>query len=280
MRKFTLFTLVMIFTLILAACGSSQTSNGSNSNGEKPANNESNESDKEKKKLKIGTDAHYPPFQSIENGVIVGFDADLLVELGKETGYEYEYVNLGWEPLFLEVKDGISDFGLSAITISDDRKQTYDFSVPYFLSTNKILVSEGSDIKSIADLEGKVVAIQNGASGQAALDKVLGKNNPNVKKFENNGLVIMELASGGADAAVADNATLEEYVKKNPDQKLVVVEDKEGFDNEFYGMMFQKGSPLKAEIDAALTKLIDNGTYAEIYEKWFGVQPDLETLKE
>ncbi|MFK2826163.1 basic amino acid ABC transporter substrate-binding protein [Bacillus sp. B190/17] len=279
MRKITLFALVMVFTLILAACGTSPTQTDSASNN-KP-NNESNGSSGEgKKKLKVGTDAHYPPFESIENGKIVGFDADLLVELAKETGYDYEFVNLGWEPLFLEIKDGISDFGLSAITISEDRKQTYDFSVPYFLSTNKILVPEGSDIKSIADLKGKVVAIQNGASGQAAIDKVLGKNNPNVKKFENNNLVILELTSGGADAAVADNATLEEYVKKNPDQKLVVVEDKEGFDNEFYGLMFQKGSPLKAEFDAALTKLIENGTYAKIYEKWFGVQPDLETLKE
>ncbi|OCA82171.1 glutamine ABC transporter substrate-binding protein [Bacillus wudalianchiensis] len=271
----------MVFTLILAACGSSETGSASNSNNEKQANNEGNGASGEgKKKLKIGTDAYYPPFESIENGKIVGFDADLLEELAKETGYGYEFVNLGWEPLFLEVRDGISDFGLSAITISEDRKQTYDFSVPYFLSTNKILVPEGSDIKSIDDLKDKTVAIQNGASGQAAIDKVLGKNSSNVKKFENNNLVILELVNGGADAAVADNATLEEYVKKNPGQKLVVVEDKEGFDSEFYGLMFQKGSPLKAEFDAALTKLIENGTYTQIYEKWFGVKPDLETLKE
>ena len=162
--------------------------------------------------------------------------------------------------------------GASAITINDERKQSYDFSVPYFLSTVKILVPEKSDIKSAADLKGKKVAVQTATTGQAAVEKVLGKNDPSIKKFDNNNLAIQELLSGGVDAVVADNTVLEKYVQNNPDQKLKVVADNKQFVPEYYGLLFSKGSTLKSEIDKAVNTLFENGTYAKLYQKWFGTR--------
>lgn len=265
------FMLVFAFMLLLSACGSSQ----------ETASGEGSESGKteEKKTLRVVTDAAYAPFEYQDKGEIVGFDIDFVEAVAKEAGYEVEITNVGWDPLFVEIKDQIADFGVSAITINDDRKETYDFSVPYFLSTNKILVPEGSDIKSAEDLKDKVVAVQAGTTGQEAVEGILGKNNKNMKQFENNNLAIMELASGGADAVVADNTVVEEYVKNNPDQKLVVIEDKDSFEAEYYGLMFPKGSELKADFDEAINNVLDNGTYGEIYNDWFGSDPDVENLK-
>jgi glutamine transport system substrate-binding protein len=272
MKKFKLFTtfLVMAFMLILTACGSSETSgNGGDSDKEK-----------EKKTLRVVTDAAYAPFEYLDKGEIVGFDIDIVKAVAKEAGYEVDIANTGWDPVFLELEKKIADVGVSAITINDDRKKTYDFSVPYFLSTNKIMVPEGSDIKSAEDLKDKTVAVQNATTGQEAVEGLLGKNSSQIKKFENNNLAILELKAGGADAVVADNTVIEEYAKNNPNDKFIIIEDKDAFAQEFYGLMFPKGSALKAEFDKALNELIDNGTYAKIYNEWFKVEPDVQILKD
>jgi glutamine transport system substrate-binding protein len=272
MKKFKLFTtfLVMAFMLILTACGSSETSgNGGDSDKEK-----------EKKTLRVVTDAAYAPFEYLDKGEIVGFDIDIVKAVAEEAGYKVDIANTGWDPVFLELEKKIADVGVSAITINDDRKKTYDFSVPYFLSTNKIMVPEGSDIKSAEDLKDKTVAVQNATTGQEAVEGLLGKNSSQIKKFENNNLAILELKAGGADAVVADNTVIEEYAKNNPKDKFVIIEDKDAFAQEFYGLMFPKGSALKAEFDKALNELLDNGTYAKIYNEWFKVDPDVQILKD
>jgi glutamine transport system substrate-binding protein len=272
MKKFKLFTtlLVMAFMLILTACGSSETS-GSGGDSDK---------EKEKKTLRVVTDAAYAPFEYLDKGEIVGFDIDIVKAVAEEAGYKVDIANTGWDPVFLELEKKIADVGVSAITINDDRKKTYDFSVPYFLSTNKIMVPEGSDIKSAEDLKDKTVAVQNATTGQEAVEGLLGKNSSQIKKFENNNLAILELKAGGADAVVADNTVIEEYAKNNPKDKFVIIEDKDAFAQEFYGLMFPKGSALKAEFDKALNELLDNGTYAKIYNEWFKVDPDVQILKD
>jgi len=156
---------ILPFMLALAGCGTSQ-SEGTSGGG------------KEMKTLKVATDAAYAPFESLENGKIVGFDVDLVNAAAKEAGYKANVVNVGWDPLFVEIKEKKSDLAVSAITITDDRKQTYDFSVPYYLSTNEILVPENSTISSGADLKGKTVAVQNATTGQEVAESILGKNSP------------------------------------------------------------------------------------------------------
>jgi glutamine transport system substrate-binding protein len=271
-KRFFAIVLMSIMALIISACGSSKTSetNGTGSESEK----------NERKELRVVTDAAYAPFEYMEGDKIVGFDIDFLKAVAKEAGYELKIEHVGWDPIFVEIKSKRADLAISSITINDERKQTYDFSLPYFLSTNKILVREDSDIKSAADLKGKKVAVQNGTTGQEAMDKLLGKNNKDIKKFENNNLAIMEMMSGGADAVVADNGVVEVYAKNNPNEKLKVIEDGGSFDAEFYGLLFPKGTEIKADLDKAIEKIFENGTYEKIYKEWFGQEPNMEKLKE
>ncbi|WP_419883177.1 basic amino acid ABC transporter substrate-binding protein [Peribacillus sp. B-H-3] len=266
MKKLITALLVISSLIFLAAgCGSSDVSgDGKDAKG---------------KTLRVVTDAAYSPFEYLDKDKIVGFDVDLIQAVAKEAGYKVKVENVGWDPLFVEIDSKRADIGLSAITINSDREQTYDFSNPYFLSTNKILVPEKSTIKNALDLKGKKVAVQSGTTGAEATEKLLGKNNKDIKKFENNNLAIMELNSGGAAAVVADNAVIEAYAKNNPGKNLAVIEDSSNFSKEFYGMMFPKGSKLKPEFDKALNKVFENGKYKEIYKKWLGSEPDMETLK-
>jgi glutamine transport system substrate-binding protein len=271
-KRFFAIVLMSIMALIISACGTSKTSetSGTGSGSEK----------NERKELRVVTDAAYAPFEYMEGDKIVGFDIDFLKAVAKEAGYELKIEHVGWDPIFVEIKSKRADLAISSITINDERKQTYDFSLPYFLSTNKILVREDSDIKSAADLKGKKVAVQNGTTGQEAMDKLLGKNNKDIKKFENNNLAIMEMMSGGADAVVADNGVVEVYAKNNPNEKLKVIEDGGSFDAEFYGLLFPKGTEIKADLDKAIEKIFENGTYEKIYKEWFGQEPNMEKLKE
>ncbi len=262
-----MFIMIAIIT-VMAACGSNEEENVS---GEGEDNKE--------KTLRVVTDAAYSPFEFQKEGKLVGFDVDIVNAVAKEAGFKVNIEHVGWDPLFVEIKNKRADFGMSAISINDERKKTYDFSVPYFLSTNKILVPEGSNIKSAQDLKGKEIAVQAGTTGQFAVEKVVGKNNKDIRKFETTVLAIMDMKKGGADAVVADNGVVEEYAKNNPKDKFVVIPDANTFDNEFYGLMFPKDSKDRAAVDEALNEIIDNGTYTEIYKKWFGIDPDLETLK-
>lgn len=266
-QKFKLM-LVLLFSLsfILTACGTSEDKGG--------------DTKESKKTLRVVTAAEYAPFEYMDKGEIVGFDVDLMNAVAKEAGYEVKIENVGWDPIFVEIEGKRADLAASAITINDKRKASYDFTSPYFLSTNMILVKEGSTVKTAADLEGKKIAVQNGTTGQAAVEKLFGENNENLKKFENIPLAIMELKNGGVDAVVADNTVVEEYVKNNPKDKLVVIEDDKAFEPEFYGLLLPKGSELKADMDKALNTVLENGTYTKIYKEWFGVEPNIEKLTE
>ncbi|MHC0038396.1 basic amino acid ABC transporter substrate-binding protein [Pseudoneobacillus sp. C159] len=273
MRKISgfMFVMTVVLMLILSACGTNQAS-GDKENDKNGSNREG------KKTLRVVTDAAYAPFEYQDKGKIVGFDVDIIHAVAKEAGYELDIAHVGWDPVFIEIGQGSADVGISSITITDERKQSYDFSLPYFLSTNKILVPEGSVIQSAEDLIGKVVAVQKATTGDAAVEGILGKNHKDIKKFDDNNLAILELINGGADAVVADNGVIEAYAKNNPDKKLVVRGDRDTFEAEFYGMLFPKGSEVVVDFNKAIKTIFENGTYKDIYKKWFGQEPDLDTI--
>jgi glutamine transport system substrate-binding protein len=265
MRKSGLIALITVVILVLSACGAKEKGgSGSNAAPTEPI------------VYKIATDASYPPMENMDKENIVGFDIDFLAAVMEEAGLKYEVKNIGWDNLLESVKIGKEfDGGISAITISDDRKQSYDFSIPYFESTNMILVNEGSNIKSALDLKGKKVAVQGATTADKLMTGIMGEGNTDLKRFESNALALLELASNGVDAVVADIAVVQEYVKNNPDKKFVGVLDRKNFASEYYGLAFPKGSELKAKLDPAIQKVLESDKYKEIYKKWIGGVPDM-----
>ncbi len=221
------------------------------------------------KTYKVGTDAAYPPFESVApSGDIEGFDIDVLSAIAQAEGIKVEFINTAWEGIFASLK-GKNDIVISAVTITDARKKEMDFSNPYFESTNYIAVPENSTIKSIADLKGKVVSVQEGTTGDEALTKYLGQDYKDIKRFKGTPEAFLELRNGKADATVADSGVVGNYVKNNPDAKLVIVKD-DTFPKENYGIAVAKGNAeLQSKINAGLKKIKDNGEYDKIYKKWF-----------
>lgn len=247
------FISAIAVSMVLAACGtdSKESSSGDGSGA--------------KEKLVAGTEATFAPFESLDdNGKIVGIDVDTLNAIGKETGNQFEIKNIGWEPVFQQVTNGEIDLGASGITITKERKETYDFTEPYFEATQLIVVKEGSKIKSLDDLKDKKIAVQINTTGHIAAKKLQGKSSSNIKAYENQPLAFQEVINGSVDAAIGDNAVVNEYLKNNPDSKLKTIEDS-AFEKEYYGFMVKKGNKEVLDVlNKGLKKIKENGKLAEI----------------
>jgi polar amino acid transport system substrate-binding protein len=222
----------------------------------------------------IGTDAAYAPFESQnEKGEIVGFDIDVAKAVAAKAGIEVKFVNTPWEGIFNALGQGDRDMIASAVTITEERKQTMDFSDPYFDAQQLIAVKENSKVAKFADLKKLKVGVQTGTTGDEAVTKLLGKTSTNIKRFESTPLALKELESGGVDAVVADNGVVIHHVANNPTSKFKTVADKE-FVPEQYGFAFKKGNTeLQAKVNKALAEIKADGTYAKIYEQYFGAAP-------
>lgn len=229
--------------------------------------------------IRVITDAAFPPFENMENGKIVGFDVDLLAAIMEEAGLEYDLQNSGWDALLIRAQEGKDvDMAISAVTITDERMESYDFSIPYFKSTHMIVFNEGTNITNANDLIGKKVGVQIATTGAEAAEKIMGERNKDILNYDSTVLAMMALKNGDVEAVVTDNTVAEEYLKNNPNEKFLAITDDENFDAEYYGILMPKGSPHKEKIDAGLQAILDNGKYAEIFETWFGFEPDVQEI--
>ncbi len=156
----------------------------------------------------VGTDAAYAPFESQnEKGEIVGFTIDVVNAAAAKAGIQVKFVNTPWEGIFNALAQGDRDMIASSVTITDERKQTMDFSNPYFDAVQLIAVKDNSKIAKFGDLKKAKVGVQTGTTGDEAVTKLLGKTSTNIKRFESTPLALKELEAGGVDAVVAARLT-------------------------------------------------------------------------
>lgn len=245
-------------SIFLIGCGTGSTKT-SGSGGEDPNG---------KRKLVVGTDATYAPMEYMdEKGNIVGIDIEIVNAIAEAAGFEVEYKNYGWEPLFPALDNEEIDFAVSSITIDEERKQSFDFSDPYFVANQLILVQESSDVASFNDLKDKKVSVQINTTGHKAVKDLLGKTSKNIVAAETMPLAISEMINGNADAAVGDNAVILEYKVNNPKVKLKTVEDN-SFEKEYYGLMVKKGNKEIVDLlNEGIQKIKENGKLKEITDQ-------------
>ena len=244
--------LLLAFSIVLAACGSEDSSSGT-------------EGDKGYSKLLVGTEATFAPFESMnDKGEIIGIDVDVMNAIGAEIDAEVEFKNVGWEPVFQQVTNKELDLGASGITITDERKQSYDFTDPYYEATLLIVTKEGSSIASYDDLKDKKISAQINTTGHIAAQELQGVASSKILAYENFAVALQEVINGSADAAIGDNAVVLDYLKNNPDSGLASIED-DSFEVDYFGFMVKKGNKELLDIlNEGLQKIKDNGKLAEI----------------
>ena len=226
------------------------------------------------KELVVGSSATYRPF-AYENPAkeIVGYDVDIIKAVAQKAGLQIKIVNTPWTGIFAALNNGDVDLVISGVTINEKRKQSYDFTAPYFEARQLIAVNKDSTVKSLKDLAGKKVSVVTGSTADDIASREFGKTSPDIKRFESTPLALKELENGGVDAVVADNGVVVNYLSNNGDKGLVSVEDTESFAPEYYGIAVKKGNQaLQEQINKGLAAIKADGTYDQIYAKWFGAK--------
>ena len=264
-RRFLQTAAVLAAGLVIAACGKQE---------QAPADQAASAPAPAPAVYAVGTDAAYAPFESQDSqGNIVGFDMEVLSAVAKNAGFEVKFVNTPWEGIFNSLAQGDRDIVISAVTITEERKQTLDFSDPYFDAAQLIAVRSDSKVQKFADLKTMVVGVQTGTTGDEVVSKLQGKASTSIKRFESTPLALKELESGGVDAVVADNGVVIHHVANNPQANFKTISDSE-FAPEQYGIAVKKGNAeLLAKINQGLAGIKADGTYDQIYAKYFGAAP-------
>ena len=196
-----------------------------------------------------------------------GFDIDLLQAIADNLGLELKVADVSFDALQsgTTLAAGQCDVGASAITITDERKANLDFTDPYYDSLQSLLVPADSDIKSIDDLAGKNVAVQQGTTGQAYATE----HAPEAKlsAFPGDGEMWPALQAGQVDAILQDLPVNVEHAKA--DENYVIVEEYDTGEQYGYALAKEKNPELLDAINTELQNLRDDGTYQEIYDSYF-----------
>lgn len=220
------------------------------------------------KELVVGSSATYRPFAyESPTKEIVGYDVDMIKAIAQKAGLQIKIVNTPWTGIFAALNNGDVDLVISGVTINDKRKQSYDFTTPYFEARQLIAVHSNSTAKGLKDLAGKKVGVVTGSTGDDMASREFGKTNPDIRRFESTPVVISELANNGLDAAIGDNGVIAFRAQEH--KQLKTVSDA-SFPKEYFGIVVKQGNKdLLAKLNAGLAAVKADGSYATIYKKWF-----------
>lgn len=223
------------------------------------------------KKLVVATDTAFVPFEFKQGDKYVGFDVDLWDAIAKELKLDYTLKPMDFSGIIPALQTRNVDLALAGITITEERKKAIEFSDGYYKSGLQVMVrSNENNIKGISDLNGKVVAVKSGTgSVEYAKANIKAKD---LRQFPNIDSAYMELGTNRADAVLHDTPNILYFIHTAGKGRFKAVGD--SIEAQQYGIAFPKGSDdLREKVNGALKTLKENGTYNQLYKKWFGTEP-------
>src|SRR5699024_2393039 len=190
----------------------------------------------------VCSDIPWPPFEMTDEGDNFGFDLDVMRAVAVVEGYDIEIQNLSFDAIIPSLRSGKCDVGASGFTITEKRARVVDFSDPYYLSNQAVLMRKDSDVGLVQALSGGTIGVQRGTTGEAWLKEHLVEQGFDVtlKRYETYPLAVMDLANGRIDAVLQDTGGSKASVAAYPDklQSAAVINT-----FEYYGNPVQQGDP-------------------------------------
>ena len=255
MKKLSIAMLSMVLagSMLLTACGGGNTQatedTGSDTQQSETAENT------EGGVLRMATNATFPPYEYYEGDEVVGIDPEL--------GMTLEINDMDFDPAIAAAQTGQADIVMEGLTVTDDRKEKINFTDSYATGVQVVIVPEDSDIQSVDDLEGKLIGVQQGTTGDLYCSDDYGEEN--VQKFTSGPVAVEALKNGQIDCVVIDNEPAKSYVSQNEGLKILDTE----YITEEYAIGISKDNPeLLEQINAALQELKDDGTIQSIIDKY------------
>ena len=218
----------------------------------------------------VATDPSFVPFEMMdeETGEMTGFDMDMIRELADRAGLEVDINTMDFNGIIPAVQTGSVDIAIAGITITDERAQIVDFSDPYYDSGLQILVGADNDeVKTIEDLEGMTIGTKIGSTSYDYLTEKFG-DDATITPYPGSSDMYLALLGGNVDAVFYDAPNVSYFAKTRGEGRVKVVGPL--YEGQQYGIAFPKGSDLVEPVNDALAAMREDGTYDEIYSKWFG----------
>ena len=273
MKKMIALILALVMALSLVACGG-------NNNTEDDTKDYASMSLEELKaelttvtegKLTMSTNATFPPYEMLaDDGSFEGIDVEVAGAIAEKLGLELQIDDMSFDAALLAVQGDSpkADIVMAGVTVTEDRQLVMNFSDSYATGIQVVIVKEGSDIKSIDDLEGKKIGTQMGTTGYFYCSDTPengGYGEENVIAYDSGITAVQALVNGQVDCVVIDNEPAQAYVKANAGLSILDTE----FTNEDYAIGMNKGNAcLLAAVNAAMAELKADGTFQKIVDKY------------
>ena len=213
--------------------------------------------------LVMATNAEFPPYEFREGGEIVGIDVEIAAAIAAQMGMDFEVEDIAFDSIIPAVQSGKADFGAAGMTVTEDRKQSVDFSESYATATQVIIVKEdNAEIATPDDLEGKTIGVQLGTTGDIYASDI---PDATIEQYNKGFEAVQSLTQNKIDAVIIDGEPAKVFVSQNEGLKIL----DEAFTTEEYAICVKKGNTeLLDGINTAIAELKESGELQAIVDKY------------
>lgn len=220
-------------------------------------------------KLRIGTEGAYPPFNMIDSsGEVTGFDIDIAKALCERMDAECSVVISDWDGIIPALNTRRFDFLVASMSITEEREQAVDFTIPYYTNKLQFVAPKKSDFKvDEASLKGKTIGAQRATIAGQWLEENMGEV-VDIRLYDTQENAYLDMNAGRIDGVLADAFVQYEWLQSDAGANFEF-KGEPVFSNDKIGIAVRKGDPLRERLNEALQEIVDDGTYAEINAKYF-----------
>ncbi len=217
--------------------------------------------------LTVCTDSPYPPMEFEQDGEFTGFDIELMRAIAGELGLDLAVINSGFDPITsgTAMQSGDCDIAAASITITEEREENIDFSEPYFVADQSLLVKKDAGIATLADMSGRNLGVQTGTTGEAYAQE--NASGATIVSFDAPGDLFVALEAGEIEGILQDIVVNADRLLS--DDTVTLVETYPTDENYGFAVKEEGSEDLLSAVNDALATLRDNGDYQTIYDEWF-----------
>jgi len=223
------------------------------------------------KVLKVGSDTTYPPMETVDpaTGQIVGFDVDLMNAICVKINCKAEFVTTAWDGIFAALQQGQFDLVASGVSITDERKQTMDFSDPYLVVSQAVMLRVADEGMTLDDIKSKglKLAAQTATTNAQLAEELVGRDN--VALYDTFAGAIVALKNGDVAGVVIDGTSAAAYEKEFAGELIIGIKDLKA---DPLGLVFRKGDENVAAFNEGLKAIKDDGTLDGLIGKYWGAK--------